>query len=319
GIISSFCLFYFIIFFKSNESLILHIISCCLLSLSTYIYTLVKNIYQLANKQVISSILLVFDVIIKVIVFYCVYKCYGSTTFSIIISLIIYSISVLIISSYLIFIRFHYSNEKNEDYYSLKVAIQRIMLMGTSGIMNVGQLQGYRPYLAYLGNTSELGILSFITNLAGTATGAVLSIINQIGIPRIYHTEGQYINKHIKLIFLVCIVLSFLSIPAGMIFFHIAEKDNFYPYLFLLPVGVLQEGSNAIIGTYNHLYNIKDGKLSIFATSGVLGFAVMAVMLSIYTITKMNVFITVALGIIFSQFCVVMYIMINTHKSPKPK
>lgn len=294
-------------------SVIRYILVCCFLSISLYYVNLAKNIFQLANRQYVSSFFQIFDGCTRFFVFYCVYLFLGSDNETVIYALTFYSILLVIASLSLVFNFIKNNHDRVWDRFERTAITSRILPIGLSGITNWVQLQSYRPYLASMQMPKELGITSYVTNLSSTATAAILSVINQLAIPKIYQSQGEYIRIHVKIILSICVVLSILSIPAGYVFFKLAGNETYMHYIFILPVGVVQEGANALIGSYTHVYNIQDRKLAIFMQGSSLGAVLMLISLLYHYLFGGNIIGIVCLAIMLSQIVVCAYIIFKAH------
>lgn len=284
-------------------------LTCCLLAIATYLMSLAKNIYQLADRQYVSSFLQIYDGCTKIALFSLAFFLLKDTSQSIIISVQCYSFLACISAVAIFAFILKGNSSDNWEQYGLKVFAERIIPIGFFGMTNWGQLQGYRPYLASIGLHRELGIISYVSNLASAAAAAVMSVLCQLAIPKIYRSKGEYIHTHVKIILSVCVLLSVLSLPGGYLFFSLAGKLSYTQYLYILPIGVIQESANAIIGSYTHTYNVKDQRLTVFIYAGCLGILVTTLILIVNQWLAGDVIAAVALSIVISQIIVCGYII----------
>ncbi len=316
-LITLFSSLFFISIQPSSIDVVLGIASCCFLSLSVYYGNLIKNLFQLANKQYKASFFQIFDACLKFSVFIYIFHTLQPDEKKVQVSILTYSVILVIVSLSFMLAAFKNNVEHKWRIDTIGQVTSRILPIGFSGVLNWVQLQGYRPYLAAIQAQKELGIVSYMTSLASTATASVLSVINQIAIPKIYQSSGEYIHFHLKVILFVSLIISVCSIPAGYLFFLMANKLSYTAYLYILPIGVLQEAVNAVIGAYTHVFNVRDNKLSVFVECSGLGSAVVIFSLLYDYMFGSDKVLLVCLAILVSQLTVCGYVIYKASKGYK--
>lgn len=210
-----------------------------------------------------------------------------------------------------VFIRYRYSGSGDGIGISYKDIITHVAPVGASGVSNLVQLQGYRLYLGRVGEIVALGAISFLTSLGATATNAVLSIISQKFIPKIYVQPGKNIRAYVIWLTIASVGLALASWPSAKILVYVLEKDILTPYIWMVPVGVLVEFGNSLIGAVTHYYNAQGKSLIPLSVAGFLASIVSClVLISFYDV--FGAAKAVASALVIGQITAIAYIYFKT-------
>lgn len=191
--------------------------------------------------------------------------------------------------------------------------------IGLSGLMNWLQLQSYRPVLLYFGTQPEtIGIASLLTSLGMTGANPILSIIAQTYIPRLYSGEAGAFHKCIRAIGITALAACIASMPAAAAFLLISGRKTLLIYLMLVPLGVLVEAGNSLIGAYIHRRNARGESMWILAAAGIVGVLIAAVSWLVPHTTK-NLPYIIGVGLVLSQLAILATIIAVSRSAVKAK
>lgn len=309
-LIFSLCIFSFL-----KVEFVQSVLVCTLLTTTTYLTSLLRNIYQTAAKPFSSSAIQLADTVVKLLTIFIFVQFQQSTAHFLLLSYLFAS-AVLLIVIILVFLSTHKNTHTNNYFEGFIVLGRQIFPIGGAGFLNWVQLQSYRPYLSITQhNFSAIGAISFLTNLGSTATNAVMTILSQLYLPRIYATQGRFSLSYLILIACFGCVLALLSLPFGWLFLTLANKEEMISAIYLIPIGVFQEVINAMIGGLTIHYTIRGLTLSIFPFCTLSGVILMLIMLAILFYFKLPVFFSIALSLISSQLLVIVLLFIYTIKN----
>lgn len=287
---------------------------CAMLSIVTFFLAFLKNAYQISSKYYIVSLMQFIDVTLKLSsLFFCTRVGCGSPL-DILFAYIILAFALSIVSYW--YLMFSMKNIESEPYFSGFIQLyKRTLPVGLGGLFNWIQLLSYRPILSI--NSSNLmfiGSISFLTNIGSTATNAFMYVISQLWIPRIYATKGVDTKPYLIRIFIFGVLLSVLSIPAAWLFIQMTGKDIYLSVLYLVPVGVVQETLNSMIGALAIHYTIRAEKLSAIPTATAFGALVVLVLLYMQYFYSLPLIPVVAFALIFSQMLVFLWLILSAKR-----
>lgn len=150
--------------------------------------------------------------------------------------------------------------------------IRKVSQVGSSGLANWAQLQGYRPVIASSpAGEQVVGTISFMTTLGSTAASAVFTVLALFQMPRQYSSRGATTGAYVRLVGATAIVLSLLSVPAGLLFLEITHRGELFGLLYLIVVGVAIESGNVILGICANHLNVRERSLAPLSKAGILG------------------------------------------------
>ena len=100
-----------------------------------------------------------------------------------------------------------------------------IVPVGSSGLLNWAQLQGYRPVLAgQPGLTQVIGVVSFMSTLGSSAANAAFTILNQFQVPRQYGSGGATTPRFLMTLGALSLALMAVSLPAALAFLWLTDR-----------------------------------------------------------------------------------------------
>jgi len=181
--------------------------------------------------------------------------------------------------------------------------------IGLSGLMNWLQLQSYRPVLLFFGTEPQIiGIASLLTSLGMTGANPVLSIIAQTYIPRLYVGEAGAFRKCIRAIAITALVAAIVSMPAAVAFLLVSGRRSLLFYMLLVPLGVMVEAANSLIGAYMHRRNVQGESMWILAKAGSIGVLIAAISWLLPHTTN-NLPYIIGVGLVASQLAILAFLV----------
>lgn len=277
--------------------------------LSVYFNLSARNIFQLGNKKIFSNLVIVMDGLTKsVFISISVFFSLDMFTLLMYLSLISLSVNFFMICT----TKKYFSSDCSNGFNINKSDFFKVIV--PSGIMGGGnwlQLHSYRPvFKFYDASLSSLGALSFLLNIGGSVTTIFMSVLGQNWIPKIYSDERGALKSYVKIILLLSLFLSFFSLPSGYFFLYLTDKTEFNKYLYVIPIGVLSESINSVIGAFIHSLNHLGKslrKLSLISFS----FCFIVFLFYIYiSNTKADFVLSVSLSILMSQLSILLYMFL---------
>lgn len=183
-----------------------------------------------------------------------------------------------------------------------------VVPIGLSGLLNWLQLQFYRPALLLLGtSTATVGIISLLTAVGMTGANPVFAVAAQNYLPSIYGKEENALRRSLVAMSLLAVSLAALSIPAAVAFLILSRRTALLPYLLLVPLGVLIETANNMVGMYMHRKNADGDSLWFLVIAGCFG-ALSVLPWLFVSGTGSGFPYVIAIGLLFSQFVVLVVI-----------
>lgn len=277
-------------------------IACASLASTTFLSALMRNLLQLAGMATKSAMVNLFEQLMRLSITVLVIKAGFHNGESIIVA---NSIGALLAATMGIGLIYRYMTRDNRTYFfGYKKLIKNIIPIGSSGLMNWMQLQGYRPYVNYAFQRPDLiGAVSFLTSLGSTAANACLAILGQIWIPKQYASRGAATSRYFR-IALGCIIgLALASLPAGWVFLHATNHLDLMPYVFLVPAGVLVEGGNTLIGIHTNHRNATGQPLWIIPMATFGGIVITALIL-VFPVATNSLPVLIAAALISGQLAI---------------
>ena len=291
------------------------IIVCTLLTTATYVTGLFRNLYHVAGKAFISSAIQLIDAGLKLLaVCLCVFL-HKYIAIFLIFSYLILSLVLLMLLLAILLIT-HVDVQSKSYFKSYAALSKQIFPIGASGLFNWLQLQSYRPYLSVVQhNYLALGVISFLTNLGSSATNATMTVISQLFMPRVYATKGRITRLYLLVIASFGMAGALISLPCGWIFLSLANKQEMMPWLYLIPVGVLQETINSMIGVLTVHYMVTVKQLRIFPVCTLIGAVLMLFLLLVSQVFMLPAIPLIAAGLVISQLFVFVVVFMKTNWS----
>uniref|UniRef100_UPI00374D3BC3 hypothetical protein n=1 Tax=Undibacterium sp. TaxID=1914977 RepID=UPI00374D3BC3 len=277
-------------------------VACASLASTTFLSALMRNLLQLAGLATKSAMVNLFEQLMRLSITMLVIKAGFHSGESIIVA---NSIGALLAAT--MGIGLIYRSMARDDrryFFGYKKLIKNIIPVGSSGLMNWMQLQGYRPYVNYAFQRPDLiGAVSFLTSLGSTAANACLAILGQIWIPKQYASRGAATSRYFKIAVASIIGLALASLPAGWIFLHATNHLDLMPYVFLVPAGVLVEGGNTLIGIHTNHRNATGQPLWIIPMATFGGIIVTALIL-FFPVAASSLPVLIATALISGQLAI---------------
>ena len=191
-----------------------------------------------------------------------------------------------------------------------------VVSVGTSGILNWAQLQGYRPLMMGMPNGGQVvGSVAFMSTLGSTAANAVFTILAQLQVPQQYNTRGASTPRYLRLLGLTALGLSLICLPAGAVFLWLSAKTQLMGLVYLVAVGVLVEAGNAAIGVCTHHMNALGQKMWNLPFAGFIGCALTFGMILIPVSDDAH--ISVAIALVAGQALAVGIILYLTYRTAR--
>ncbi len=277
-------------------------IACASLASMTFLSALMRNLLQLANMATKSAMVNLFEQIMRLSITVAAVRAGYHNGESIIAA---NAIGALLAATMGIGLIYRYMTRDNRIYFfGYKKLIKNIIPIGSSGLMNWMQLQGYRPYINYAFQRPDLiGAVSFLSSLGSTAANACLAILGQIWIPKQYASRGAATSRYFKIAVASIIGLALASLPAGWVFLHLTNHSDLMPYVFLVPVGVLVEGGNTLIGIHTNHRNATGQPLWIIPIATLGGIIITALIL-VFPVPAASLPVLIATALISGQLTI---------------
>jgi len=156
--------------------------------------------------------------------------------------------------------------------FEMKNLARTIAPVGSSGLLNWLQLQSYRPVLLYFGIQPEaIGIASLLTALGTTGANPIFTVATQSFIPNFYAGDPTAFRRSISLVLRLTLVLGLASIPGAIVFLLLSNRQGLLFFALLVPLGVMVEAANNMIGACIHRQNSTGGSMWILAVSSCVG------------------------------------------------
>ena len=277
-------------------------IACASLASMTFLSALMRNLLQLANMATKSAMVNLFEQIMRLSITVAAVRAGYHNGESIIAA---NAIGALLAATMGIGLIYRYMTRDNRIYFfGYKKLIKNIIPIGSSGLMNWMQLQGYRPYINYAFQRPDLiGAVSFLSSLGSTAANACLAILGQIWIPKQYASRGAATSRYFKIAVASIIGLALASLPAGWVFLHFTNHLDLMPCVFLVPVGVLVEGGNTLIGIHTNHRNATGQPLWIIPIATLGGIIITALIL-VFPVPAASLPVLIATALISGQLTI---------------
>ena len=161
---------------------------------------------------------------------------------------------------------------------TIKDAIHTVAPIGFSGALNWLQLQSYRPALLLFGIRPEvIGIASLLTTLGMTGANPVFVVTAQTYIPRFYSGDESAFRRCMVAIVRSALFLMVCALPAACAFLFISGRQALFSYISLVPLGVLIEAGNSVVGASMHRRNATGKSMWVLVVAGLLGVLVVGV------------------------------------------
>lgn len=274
-------------------------VATAFLSVATFLGGLARNILLIAGKKAIVANSLFAEQAVKLFI------CYGSTfiikpsALTIISSLAIAGMATALINYRYVRMciartpsHLNYQNDANDIKHTF-------LPVSGSALLNWLQLQAYRPAISQILEKPEIvGSVSFLTSLGGVGASAVLGTLAQLGTAKQFSSNGASSNQFVARGIIITLLLCLVSYPAAFVFLHVLQRKSLYGLELLVPLGVLIEGSNFILGILgNHAsLTIKSFMPSLLATFC----AALSVAINVYLLSFNNLLTPVSLGLILA-------------------
>ena len=292
---------------KININNCITIFTIITLSLSTYFVVLLRGFINNLEKRRIAVYTMLFEGVLKIILFLILNHYFNSNSFIILLSLLISSIITLLLL---------YSILKKMDEYKCqdlkKIEYKNIIKfsypLSIGAVINWIQIQGYRMILVPLGLVETVATFGTISNIGSSGMNAFSMIFAQLFIPNIYKTNGEYLKTYLKNALILILFILIVSFTFSDLIINLLTSESFNKYSSIIIVGVISEGGNFIIGAitvYLTLHNLNKYTIKvnlIGLTTFVLSFTglIIADIINVYT---------VGIPIITSQILIVIYLL----------
>lgn len=196
----------------------------------------------------------------------------------------------------------------------LRPLIAKISAIGSSGLLNWAQLQGYRPLLAALLPSVEvIGAVAFLTTLGATVGNSISTIMSQIHVPRQFTTNGETTSTYAKQLWLASISAAIIALPFAYIFLLATNKSDLSPLLYLFVAGIFIEMGNGTIGIAISHCNIRGKPIRHIPIAGTFGCLTTLAML-LYVPAAENQYLVIAAGLAIGQLVTVSIVWFFTFK-----
>jgi hypothetical protein len=276
---SSFLLIVSILYFWSTGGPVVTLpLICCLLSLATYLSAVTRDIVLLCDQPVKSASLQTTEALVKLVLIFAVTASPGATAEHIVAASSAASLLAAAVGATLLM---RITRRHRQSYRETPVRFgKQLTAVGTSGLLNWAQLQGYRPLVAAMHFPSEIvGTVALLTTLGGTAANAVCSVMAQLNVPRQYASGGKSSFRYLQQLLLAIAATCIAVLPLGYLFIELTGKTSLRPFLYLVGIGVLLESGNAIVGIALNHCSVQERPLWHLPLGGAMGCVATAVIL----------------------------------------
>jgi hypothetical protein len=225
---------------------------CCLLSLSIYVASITRNLLLLCDRPLHSSLLQVIDAAGKLALVGALSLASLASARSVVLASAAASFFAAALGVAMLR---RITTRTVQSYREPPLALAgRLASVGSSGLLNWAQLQGYRPLAAALFSSTEVvGAVALLTTLGGVAANGVNSVIGQMNVPRQYASKGATSFVYLQQLLLANAGTSLAMLPFAWAFLVVTGKAGLLGFLYLVVAGVLVEAGNAVIGVaVNH-------------------------------------------------------------------
>jgi len=230
------------------DSSVVRPLICVGLSLAMYLSAVTRNLLQLADKPQRAAITNVLESVGKLALIAVAIHLGGASANAAALASLAGSLLAAGVGAWLL--RPVVQGGTNASYSDdPRQLLHRIAPVGSSGLLNWAQLQGYRPLMISTAGAAEaVGLVAFLTTLGSTAANATFATLGQMQIPTQYATRGGSSLSYLRLAAACTLGVALLALPAGLLFLWLTGRSNLSPFVYLTVVGVLVESGNAFIG-----------------------------------------------------------------------
>jgi hypothetical protein len=270
---------------------------CCLLSLGNYFALTSRNAVLLCGKPVSASALQLVEAIGKVVLIGLAVNAQGTSAETLVLAT---AGGSLLSAACACALLARATTSTNRPYREpFRPLARKIAAIGSAGLLNWGQLQGYRPLLAALMPTTEIiGTVALLTTLGSTAGSSLSTILAQMHVQQQYASNGATSAQYLKHVALAAAAGAVLLLPLAFVFLVITEKTALSPFLYLFVIGLLVEAGNAAVGIAINHCNVLGQPVWHLPLAGLLGCAVtLALLLVVPSSDHPHLLIGTAIGL----------------------
>lgn len=295
-----------------NASYCLGFVIIILLSVSTYMSLFLRGIVNNLEYRRRAAYNLLIESVIRIGLLYLFLSLF--TASSIIVLLALFFASLIAILFLLSFIRKlpQYINGeirsikiKNVWHFSYPISI--------GAIVNWIQLQGYRLVLVPLGFTEVVGYYATVANIGSSGMNVCSTIYNQLFLPDLYKSLGQYLKKYLYNALGIIGVVLLISVFLKNLIVNILTTSIYVEYSYLIFYGIVIEAGNFIVGaltTFLGIHNMTKYSIKVSLFALITFILVFTLVFSFGKITPANIGIPIAI----SQIVVTLYLGIIVRK-----
>lgn len=243
---------------------------CCLLSLGTYFALTSRNAVLLCGRPVAASALQLVEAVGKVALIALAVLAQGASAKTLILATAGGSLLSAACATVLLA---RLTRPTVRPYREpFRPLVRKIAAIGSAGLLNWGQLQGYRPLLAALLPSIELiGTVALLTTLGSTAGSSLSTILAQMHVPAQYASKGATSAKYLRHVVVAAVAGTLLLMPFAYVFLLVTDKASLAPLLYLFAVGLFVEAGNAAVGIAINLCNVRGYPVWHLPVAGLLG------------------------------------------------
>jgi O-antigen/teichoic acid export membrane protein len=174
-------------------------------------------------------------------------------------------------------------------------------------VVNWIQVQGYRMVLVPLGLTEMVGIYATVSGIGTAGTNAASSIFQQVFVPKIYKSSGEYTKTYLRDALLLILGILVMCAAFSKLIVILLTKEAFRRFSWLLLYGVIAEGSSLLIGALSVQLTITSQTRKMLNATfiGLLSFGIS--FCALFALKLVTIY-TIGLPIILSQILVALYL-----------
>ncbi len=295
----------FIIWFFDKDSMLV-VLLMFILSVLIYFSLLMRGWLNNLNYRRNAIYTLFAESILKIGFFVSLVYFFQATSLLLLASMVASMLVINIVLYFLISRKSEY-NKKNKCVFSLNEILVFSYPISFAAIINWIQTQGYRIILAPMGYMEIIGIYATVSKIGESGMSAVSSVYNQLFIPDLYKSNGEFILKYIVAAIIVIVIVLIVGVSFSKEIVELLTNENFSKYSLIITYGILAESGNLIIGGLSIYLTIHSltKKILLSALIGIVSFSVSFLLL--YMFYEVSIW-TIGGPIILSQLLMIFYL-----------
>lgn len=242
-----------------------------LYSLAAFLYvcSTLRNLINIRGQSNFVAVVLLFESIARLISFVFISLILGATARTLLFSACFALIVEAIIVIFKAMREFTWVSEGARLDGIGKVVKTTLALTGGAA-SNAIQLQSYRVLFPMVGHPNTAASLAVISNIGSVGMGAVAQVFSQLLTPRIYNTNGKFVEKYAIFACALTIAMLVIVMPFSELLVKYLTNPVYLPYSTAVGVGIIIESCNMLIGAYG-IYLTLHGQVGILFKLQMIG------------------------------------------------